>query len=100
MTYRSPYTRCRFRHGLAVGVLSLRLPAFSKSFSAFARALGSTGSAPSCARWRFTELSGKYIVRFVGMLGGVFDPGGDTIFEMCDRIVSLATVPFPAFSEL
>ena len=34
------------------------------------------------------------------MLGGVFDPGGDTIFETCDRIVSLATVPFPAFSEL
>jgi hypothetical protein len=30
------------------------------------------------------ELSGKYIVRFVGMLGGVFDPGGDTMLEMCD----------------
>jgi hypothetical protein len=30
------------------------------------------------------ELSGKYIVRLVGMLGGVFDPGGDTKLEICD----------------
>lgn len=27
-------------------------------------------------------MSWKYIVRFVGMVGGVFDPGGETMLEI------------------
>lgn len=43
-SYLSPYTLCRFRLGLPPGVMSLCLPASSKSFSALLNALGSIAS--------------------------------------------------------
>lgn len=47
-------------------------------------------------------LSGYNIVLFTGIEGGVFDPGGETIFaarafEACDRV--LLVVVFPALRQ-
>lgn len=49
-------------------------------------------------------MSGKYIVRLVGIVGGVLDPGGDTMLEMLDdcalAAVSLAALPFRVLSAI
>lgn len=51
------------------------------------------GSDPSGALDRLTLLSGYRIVLFVGILGGVFDPGGETKLAACDRVLALVDLP-------
>lgn len=78
-TYLSPYILCRFRLGLVPGVLS-RWCRLTSSYPLSARDSASalTGSEPGRALCRGTSKLLLETFDFILLLGGVFDPGGET----------------------